>query len=525
MANKKVHMRKIKEVLRLSESGINISQIREVTSLSRDTIRAYLSASKSANVKYIEIQNLSLNEISLKLFPSTNSLLFERKPQPDWNYIHKEMQKKSVTRQLLWDEFIEQNPDGIRYSQFNYHYNQWKKQNINLSMRQEHKLGEKCFVDFAGDTIPITNQYTREIKKAQIFVCTLGASNYTFACAVHTQSLSDWIDCHIKAFEYFCGVPEIVVVDNLKSGVNKTCRYEPEINKTYHDFALHYKVAVIPARVRKPQDKGKVEVSVQIVERWILASLRNRTFFSLEELNKEISILLEKLNNKPFKKLPGSRYQIFEEKERKCLKPLPSERYEYCEWKKARVNIDYHIELDGHYYSVPYKYVREEVEACFSKRVVSVYKDNKQIAYHIRNHNKGRHTTVLEHMPKSHQEYLSWTPSRIINWAATIGENTKLLVERVINSKSHPAIGFRSALGIIRLEKIYGKERVENAGKRALYFKAYSYQSMKSILKKGLDQKEVEKKKEEERKIIDIHENIRGANYYKEKQYVTESNN
>lgn len=507
-------MRQITEILRLCSNGCKISDIHRSCGVSHKAVRSYIAKARALNISYKDISALSYDEVYKLFFPELGSSE-KLKTQPDWSYIHQEMQKKGVTLQLLWEEFIEQHPEGCGYSQFCFHYYGWKKK-LDLSMRQNHKLGEKCFVDYAGHTIGVTNQETGEIKNAQIFVCVLGASNYTFSCATWTQSLPDWIDSHIKAFEYFGGVPEIVVVDNLKSGVTKACRYEPEINRTYHDFALHYNVAVIPARVRKPQDKGKVEVGVQIVERWILATLRNRTFFSLDEVNKEISILLEKLNSKPFQKLPGSRYQIFEEKEKKCLKPLPLERYELCEWKKARVNIDYHIELNGHYYSVPYKHVKEEVEVCFSKRVVSIYKDGKQIAYHIRNHNKGKHTTVLEHMPKTHQEYLSWTPSRIISWAGIIGESTRLLVERVINSKSHPAIGFRSALGIIRLEKMYTKERVENASKRAIYFKAYSYQSMKSILKKGLDQKEVQQKLQEKNNVIVLHGNIRGADYYSE---------
>ncbi len=502
-------MRQITEILRLHSNGCKISDIHRACGVSHKAVRSYIAKAAAFNISYKDISELSYDEV-YKLFFPENSSSEKLKTQPDWNYIHKEMQKKSVTLQLLWEEFIEQHPEGCGYSQFCFHYYEWKKK-LDLSMRQTHKLGEKCFVDFAGQTVGITNQYTGEIKCAQIFVATLGASNYTFAYAVWSQSLLDWIDCHVRMLEYFSGVPEVIVPDNLKSGVNKPCRYEPEINRTYHDFAMHYNVAVIPARVRKPQDKGKVEVSVQIVERWILAALRNHIFFSLDELNKEISILLEKLNKRPFKKLPGSRYQIFEEKEKKCLKPLPLERYELCEWKKARVNIDYHIELDGHYYSVPYKYVREEVELCFSKSIVSVLKNNKVIARHPRSNDKGKHTTIKEHMPKSHQEYGDWSPTRIINWAQSIGPSTRNLVEKLLLSRKYPATAYRSAMGIISLSKRYGKERSENAAKRALSFGAYSYRSIESILKNNLDKKEHQKTEDNySGKVIPFHRNIRG---------------
>ncbi len=505
-------MRQITEILRLYSNGYKVSDIHKACGVSHKAVRSYITKACALNISYKDIANKHYDEVHKLFFP--NSDIFTRtKPQPDWNYIHQEMQKKNVTLQLLWEEFIESHPDGCGYSQFCFHYYGWKKK-LDLSMRQNHKLGKKCFVDFAGDAIPITNQYTGEIKFAQIFVATLGASNYTFACAVWSQSLPDWIDSHVRMLEYFSGVPEVIVPDNLRSGVNKACRYEPEINRTYHDFAMHYNVAVIPARVRKPQDKAKVEVSVQIVERWILATLRNHTFFSLDELNKEISILLEKLNNKPFQKLPGSRKQIFEEKERKCLKPLPLERYELCEWKKARVNIDYHIELDRHYYSVPYQYVREEVEVCYSKRVVSVLKGGKVIARHGRSNEKGRHTTIKEHMPKKHQGYGDWSPTRIINWAKSVGLNTAELVEKLLLSRKHPQTAYRSAMGIISLSKRYGKERTENAATRALVFGAYSYKSMESILRRGLEKKELKKDTNHSEKVIPFHKNIRGKEFF-----------
>lgn len=508
-------MRRIIEILRLSEEGIKKTEIKRASGASFKAIRSYIAKASALNLAYSNILHLSEEEVYKLFFPAYGRTI-KSKPQPEWNYIHSEMQKKNVTLQLLWEEFLRQNQDGCGYSQFCFHYENWKKKNINLSMRQSHKPGEKCFVDYAGHTIPITNQDTGEVRYAQIFVCTLGASNYTFANATWTQSLPDWIDSHIKAFEYFGGVPEIAVIDNLKSGVNKSCRYEPEINKTYHDFAMHYGIVVVPTRARKPKDKAKVEVAVQIVERWILACLRNQTFFSLSELNTEISRLLEKLNSKQFKKLNTSRKQLFEEKEKPLLKQLPERLYELCEWKKARVNIDYHIELNDHYYSVPYKHVSEEVELCFNSKIVSIYRKNIQIALHARRYEKGKYSTLMEHMPKAHQEYLKWDPTRIINWAGNIGPNTKALIQKLLESKQHPAQGYRSAIGIIRFEKVYGKERMENAAKRALTYRGYSYHSIKSILKKGLDKEEikVQIKERQDRKIISIHENIRGPEYF-----------
>lgn len=505
-------MRQITEILRLYSNGCKISDIHRSCGVSHKAVRSYIAKARALNISYKDISELPYDEIYQLFFPNCTTP-GRTKTQPDWKYIHQEMQKKNVTLQLLWEEFIEQHPEGCGYSQFCFHYYGWKK-NLDLSMRQDHKLGEKCFVDFAGHTIPIINQDTGEVKKAQIFVSTLGASNYSFVYAVWTQSLPDWIDCHVRMLEYFGGVPEIIVPDNLRSGVSKMCRYEPEINRTYHDFAMHYNVAVIPTRVVKPKDKAKVEVSVQIVERWILASLRNHAFFSLDKLNKEISILLEKLNNKPFQKLPGSRKQIFEEKEKKCLKLLPSERYELCEWKKARVNIDYHIELEGHYYSVPYQYVREEVEICYSKRVVSALKGGKVIARHGRSNEKGRHTTIKEHMPKAHQDYGDWSPTRIINWAKSIGSCTAELVEKLLLSRKYPATAYRSAMGIISLSKRYGKERAENAAKRALSFGACSYRSMESILKNNLEKKELEKDTNHSKQVIPFHKNIRGKEFF-----------
>jgi transposase len=384
-------------------------------------------------------------------------------------------------------------------------------------MRQVHKFGEKCFVDYAGDKIPIIDQKTGEVRTAEIFVAILGASNYTYAEATWDQSLQNWTSSHSNALEYFGGVPELIIPDNLKTGINKACRYEPEINNSYHDCALHYEFAVMPTRVRKPKDKSKVENAVLVVQRWILAALRNRTFFSLSELNEAISELLEKLNNKPFKKLPGSRKSVFEEHEKSMLKPLPVERWEFTIWKKAKVNIDYHIEANGCYYSVPYNYLRETVDVKISSSVIKVFINNKYVCTHARSFRKGFATTIKEHMPKSHQEYSDWTPSRIISWTHSIGENCGRLAEKIISSKSHPALGYRSALGVIRLGK--KNERLEKACKRAISYGGFSYKSVKSILEKNLENYSIEEPGEN---IPKNHQNIRGAEYFQGENSIKE---
>jgi len=340
----------------------------------------------------------------------------------------------------------------------------------------------------------------------------LGASNYTYAEASWDQGLESWINSHIHAYEYFGGVPKITVPDNLKSGISKACRYEPDINPSYHDMAVHYGTAIIPTRVRHPKDKAKVEVGVQVVERWILARLRNQIFFNLNQVNKAIAELLTNLNGRKFKKLEGSRRSIFETLERPALLSLPESHYEFAQWKKARVNIDYHVELNGHYYSVPYTLgAQTEVHLRTTQKVVEIIYNNRRIASHRRDESKGKHTTTKEHMPKSHQQYLEWSPSRIINWAKSVGEFTAKLFEIILNTRQYPEQGYRSCLGILRLAKDYGNERVEAACHRAFTIGGHSYKSVRSILEKGLDQQPLP---ETFQTPVIQHENIRGQHYF-----------
>ena len=380
-------------------------------------------------------------------------------------------------------------------------------------MRQIHHAGEKLFIDYCGQTVPVIEQSTGEVHDCQVFVAVLGASNFTFAEATYTQSLPDWVGSHVRALEYFGGVTELLIPDNLLSGITKACRYEPGINRTYQELAVHYGAAVIPARVRKPKDKSMVESGVQLVQRWILAALRNRTFFSLAELNAAIRELLVKLNNKPFKKLSGSRMSRFLEIDRPALRPLPAVAFEYAEWHiKKRAGINYHIEVYEHYYSVPYQLRREYLDVRLTGSIVEIFFHNKRIASHIRSYIKWGYTTLTEHMPKSHKAYVEWTPERLIRWASETGKATAELVTAILASKLHPQQAFNSCLGIATLDKKFGKERVEAACKRALAIGGTSYKSVKSILETGLDKKPLPEPRIAAQKIT--HSNIRGSEYY-----------
>ena len=507
-------MRKIKEVLRLKWAHkLSNRKIAKSCFISRSTVADYLLRAKLAGFSWPLDPELDDAAIENRLFPVTDKSVPAESRMPDMGYLYRELKRKSVTMQLLWYEYKQANPDGYQYSQFCNLYRQWVKK-LDLTLRQEHRAGEKLFIDYAGQTVSIVDPKTGEITEAQIFLAALGASNYTFVEASLSQDLPSWIKSHVHAFEFFGGVAEILVPDNLKTGVTNPCRYEPDINPTYQDLAEHYGTTVIPARSRRPKDKAKVESAVFVAERWILAALRNHTFFSLAELNRAIAEKLHDLNNRKFQKLNTTRRQLFETIDRPALKSLPSRPYEYAEWKKARVNIDYHIEIDRHYYSVPYQLAREQVDVRLTSSTVEVLFKNKRVASHQRDYRKGAFITLTEHMPKSHQRYLEWTPSRIIRWAEKNGPKTKRLITQILDSRTHPEQGYRSSLGIMRLGKAYSPERLEAACERALFINAYSYKSVQSILKKGLDQQPFLFEQIENAKPLN-HYNIRGKRYYR----------
>lgn len=506
-------MRKIKEVLRLHSLGLAQRQIARSCSLGQSTVSEYLKAAEAVQLPWPEVAGWDDARLAAALLPRPASRARPgRQPEPDYGSIHTELQQhKHLTLQLVWEEYRVQNPDGYRYSRFCELYQRWRRKQ-EVVLRQEHRAGEKLFVDYAGQTVPVRNPATGEIREAQLFVAVLGASNYTYAEASWTQGLGNWIGSHIRAFEFFDGVTEIVVPDNLKSGVTKACRYEPGVNLTYEEMAHHYGVAVVPARPRKPRDKAKVEAGVLLVERWILAALRKRSFFSLGEVNEAIAELLARLNERPFRKRDGSRQTLYETLDRPALKPLPAERYQYGEWKTVRVNIDYHVEVDHHWYSVPYALTQQEVEIRATASTVEVFHKGIRVASHARAHAPHRHTTIHAHRPKSHQRYLEWTPSRIVEWSGKIGPATAQVVDHILTSNRHPEQGFRSCLGVIRLGNKYPHARVEAAARRAVALQVCSYQSLKAILENHLDGQAPDPATDPQPPID--HPNLRGPDYY-----------
>jgi len=512
MAQERLTMRKIREVLRLKwECGLSNRAIARSCSISHSTVGEYVRRAKETGLSWPLPDDLEEERLFELLFPKPPDPESRGIPCPDWSWVHAELRKKSVTLRLLWVEYREDHPTGYGYSQFCALYRKWAKR-LNPSMRLTHKAGEKVFVDYAGQTVPVVDPDTGEVRQAQIFIGVLGASNYTYAEAHWSQDLPNWTSAHVRMFAFFGGVTEIVVPDNLKAGVKHPCRYEPDLNPTYQDLAQHYGVAVIPARVQKPKDKAKAEVGVQVVERWILARLRNRTFFSLADLNQAIRELLDELNTRLMQHLGRSRRELFEMLDQPALKPLPESPYEFALWKKARVNIDYHVEFEKHYYSVPYTLIHEEIDIRATQSTVEIFFKNKRVASHPRVNSPGRHTTLTEHMPTAHQKYLEWTPERLVRWAQSIGPHTAQLVQALLDSRKHPQQAYRSCLGLLRLAKRYGEERLEAACRRALPAGIISYKGVKNILDAKLDLVEPE---EPSTVVPQSHENVRGQSYYR----------
>ena len=514
MAQERLSMRKIKEILRLKSCGLSHRQIAASCQMAQSTVTLYLQRIQTAGLTWPLPEDLTEDAIEAKLFPRDAAARFQLqdRPLPDFARIHEELrihQKVNLTLDLLWREYKEQYPDGYAYSQFCEHYRRWRAK-LDLPMRQSHKAGEKVFVDY-GEGLFIINPDTGERIPTELFVEVWGLSNFTYAEATLTQSLPDWISSHVRAFDYFGCAPAILVPDNLKSGITEPCYYEPEINPTYADLASHYDVAVLPARPRHPRDKAKVEAGVLIAKRWILAALRHRTFYSLEELNKAIRELLGKLNERNLRKMKKSRRQLFDELDRPAAKALPSQPYQLADWKKATVNIDYHIEIDKHYYSVPYQYVHQKVEARITPATVEIFLKGARIAAHARSFVPHKHTTTPGHMPIAHQEHGRWNPERILKWAETIGPCVVLLLKEIMAHRDHPEQGYRACLGVMRLGKSYSKERMEAAALRAIQFKAFSFRSVRSILYRGLDGSS---SPSSPRKLPKDHGNVRGPGYY-----------
>ena len=513
MAKARLSMRKIKEVLRLHyHCNLSGHQIAQSCQISRSTAADYLHRFEKAGLSWPLPEELSEEEVEKKLFPPGASVS-SGKPLPDFELIYREIKahkKFNLTLDLLWREYKEQYPEGYQYTQFSVLYRRWQKK-LDYSMRQDHRGGEKLFVDY-GEGLNLVDPQSGAPIPTQLFVAVWGASNYTYCDATLTQQLPDWIGSHVRAFSYFGCLPKIVVPDCLKSAVNRACRYEPELNPTYAEMAEHYGICVLPARPAHPKDKAKVETGVLIAKRWILAALRHRTFYDLADLNGAIGELLERLNSRALRKLKKSRRELFELFDLPNALGLAENPYEYAEWKVATVNIDYHIEVDKHYYSVPFRLLRDKLDVRLTVHTVEAFQKGERVAAHVRSFIPARHTTLKEHMPPAHQNYLEWTPSRMVTWAKKTGPATAELVQKIIDSRTHPEQAYRSCLGILRLEKSYPKERLENAAVRAVKFGALSFKALRNILSAGLDR--LEEKPDGSKPTLPTHDNIRGGHYY-----------
>ena len=514
MSQERLSLRKISEVLRLKWAcGLSQRTIGRSCQISHSTVSEYLQRAEAAGLKWPLPDDLDEESLHRLLFPTAGNKALATSPSvqvtPNWEKVHQELKKRNVTLRLLWTEYRESHLAGYGYSQFCDLYRTYS-QKLDPPMRLNHKSGEKLFVDYAGDTLPVTDPETGEIRQAQIFVATLGASSYTYAEAQLSQEMPHWIGGHVRAFAFFGGVTEIVVPDNLRQGVNRPNRYEPDLNQSYIELAQHYGVAVIPARVRKPRDKAKVEVGVQVVERWIMAALRNQTFFSLAELNRAIAKRLEELNSRPMQHLEKSRKQLFEELDQPALRPLPQRAFEYAIWKTARVNIDYHVEFEKHFYSVPYGLIHQEVRIRATERMLEIFHKSKTapMACHPRNSVSGRYSTQNAHMPIKHQKAGEWTPERLQSWAESVGPQISQFICAILASRVHPEQAFRSCLGILSLSKQYSHVQMETACKMAREAKTLNYQGVKSVLEL------LPPASAPEQLQLPAHENIRGNAYY-----------
>ena len=510
MPAERLSMRQIREVLRLCfESRLPQRAVAKSLGLSQGAISGYLSRARAAGVAWPLAEDIDDARLEALLFPPPSGIPADQRPMPDWAWVHRELRRPDVTLALLWEEYRAGAADGISYSWFCDLYRAWAGR-LKPTMRQIHIAGERMFVDFAGRTAEVIDARTGEIVLVQIFVAVLGASSFTYAQATWSQKLPDWIAAHVRAFAFFGGAARQTVSDNLKAGITKASFYEPMVNRTYADMARHYRTAIVPARPYKPRDKAKVEVGVQVVGRWILARLRHRRFFSLVDLNTAIRALLDNLNDRPMRGWGTSRRALYEQLDRPALEILPAEPYEYAEWKRCRVNLDYHVEIAKHYYSVPHQLIRQEVEARITAATVEIFHRGKRVASHRRSVRPHRPTTVAEHMPSSHRRYRDWTHERIRREAAAIGDNTAILVDVILRSRPHPEQGFRSCIGILSLIKRFSAVRVDAACARALVLGTRSYSSVAAILK---NHRETAAPPVGEAPIL-IHENIRGPGYY-----------
>ncbi len=509
-------MRRIVDVLRLKAQGMSNRDIAASVGAGKSAVYEYLARAEGAGISWPLPEDLDDEALEAKLFPPATAAVLASRPVPNWREVHRELRAhKHVTLRLLWLEWRETHPDGLGYSQFCWHYKRWLDRQ-NVVMRLSYPAGERMFVDFSGDKVPVVDPSTGEVTDAEVFVAVLGCSGMLYVEATVDQSLESWLMANVHAFEAFGGVTVAITPDNLRSGVTRACNYDPEINRSYADFAYHYGSTILPARSYKPRDKAAVEAGVLVVERWVLSPLRKHRFFHIAEMNKAIRHKVSELVERPFRGEPTSRRELFEELERPALKPLPAARYELAHWKKVTVNIDYHVEYSDrsrrHYYSVPYTLVHQKLEVRATIHTVEIYKGNRRVASHAREHGHRRYITDPAHMPPSHRAHLEWTPSRLIEWARSVSPHAAVIAEKILASKPHPEHSYRACLGLMHLAKRYGNERFGAACERALASGAISYTSVKSILQHNLDR--VPLPSAAVTPLATEHENLRGAAYY-----------
>ena len=511
MPTNRITMRQIRESLRLHlQAGLSYNEVGRCLKISKSVVGKYMSLARVAEIDWTLAQTLSDEGMQARLYRQAVPR-YSKQRLPDFAGVHQELKRAGVTLQLLWEEYAKDNELAFKYTSFCVKYRQWAL-GLKRSMRQTHIAGEKLFVDYAGQNVPITDAATGEITKAQIFVATFGASNYTFACATARQTSADWIAAQVLALEFFGGVPRLIVPDQTRALIKNPDSYDPQNNRLYEEFAAHYGCALLAARPAHPRDKPKVENAVLVVERWILARLRNRKFFSLWDLNHAIALLLNDLNQRAFKKLPGCRRSAFEQLDAPALQALPAKRFEIFRWKSAKVNIDYHVEFEAHYYSVPHTLVRTTVELRVTASLVECFSSNQRVACHALSHLKGRHTTMPEHMPAAHRAHLEWTPQKLIDWGLRIGVSTAQVVTWQLEHRAHPEQGYRACLGLQRLGREYTPARLEAACTRAVAIRSLTYRSVASILKSGLDRQH--HLPSTTPGALPPHENIRGPDYF-----------
>lgn len=510
MPQKRIAMRKMREILRLKwDKGLSQRMIALSCRISPSTVNEYLKRAEKAGLCWPLPEEMTEEELAQLIYPEGQKATSADKVMPDWEQVRKELKRKHVTLMLLWTEYKEEHPNGYQYSQFTELYRRWLKKQDPVK-RNEHKAGDKMFVDYTGQKVPVYDPETGEEKWAEIFVAVLGASNYSYAEAQWGQDSQDWINGHTRACNFFGGFPDAIVPDNLKSGVTEANFYDPEINLAYHEWAEYYGAVILPARASKPRDKAKVEGAVLIMERWILARLRDRKFFSLASLNKAIADLLKELNDRPMQQYEQSRRSLFEEIEQAALNPLPDKPYEFAIRKVARVHLDYHIEYKKHRYSVPHTLIHEEVNLRVTEHLIEIFHKSQKdpVATHPLSYSPGRFTTLAEHMPPNHRFHAEWTPERFLKWAEEIGPSTRRCIEYLLQTRTYPEQAFRSCLGILKLANKYSKQALENTCSQINPGDTISYREIKS----RLDALPTPTQPVEP--CLPPHANIRGEQYY-----------